>query len=82
MSTSGASSALPIEGSTDGRAAVVSQDWNSVGSALPPNLPTLSVRRGEELWIFHLKNNHGLASRRTGDTITKGKFKYFTNHIR
>ncbi|KAF5245088.1 hypothetical protein FAUST_1978 [Fusarium austroamericanum] len=81
MSTSGASSALPIEGSTDGRAAVVSQDWNSVGSALPPNLPTLSVRRGEELWIFHLKNNHGLASRRTGDTITKGKFKYFTNHI-
>ncbi|KAL6916060.1 hypothetical protein FSST1_007555 [Fusarium sambucinum] len=67
MATSGASAGPPTQGPIP-RAAVVLQNWgHPVGSDLPANLPTFSVKRGDRLWVFSWRNNYGLASRRIGD---------------
>ncbi|GKU06502.1 hypothetical protein FLAG1_04352 [Fusarium langsethiae] len=71
MSTSGAGSVPPNQEWTIGHAAVVSQDWDPVGKGLPSTIPTFMVRKGEEIWVYRIKNNHGLASRRSGDTDTR-----------
>lgn len=56
-----------------GTAAVVTANWNPSGVNLPRGLNPLTVRRGQEVWVFRINQNFALSRRRGHESDGEGK---------